>query len=74
MRPAGIFGIILIALGVVALVTKGFSFTKQETHDLGPLEVTTTEKERVPVAPIVGGLAIAAGVALLFVGNRRRVS
>ena len=74
MRPAGIFGIILIVLGVLALVTKGFSFTKRETHDLGPVDITTSERERVPIAPILGGLAIAGGVALLFVGNRRRAS
>ena len=72
MKPAAIIGIILIVLGALALLTKGFSFTQRETHDLGPIEITTTDKKHVPIAPILGGLAIAGGVALLFVGNRRR--
>lgn len=71
MKPAGIVGIVLIVLGVVALLTKGFNFTRRETHDLGPIEITTTDNKHVPIEPILGGLAIAAGVALLFVGNRR---
>jgi len=74
MKPAAIFGIILIVLGVLALVMKGFSFTERETHDLGPIEVTTKDTKRVPIEPILGGLAIAGGVALLFVSNRRRSS
>jgi hypothetical protein len=71
VRPAAILGIVLIVLGAVALITKGFSFTKRETHDLGPIEVTTKDTKHVPIEPILAGLAIAGGVALLFVGNRR---
>lgn len=71
MKPAAIFGIILIILGAASLVTKGFSFTKKETHDLGPIDITTKETKHVPIAPILGGLAIAGGVVLLFTGNRR---
>jgi len=73
MRPAGIFGIILIVLGILALVYRGIGFTERETHDLGPLEVTTEEEHSFPIAPVLGGLAIAGGIALLFVGSRRRV-
>ncbi len=71
MKPAAIFGILLIILGAVSLVTKGFSFTKKDTHDLGPIDITTKDTKHVPIAPIVGGVIIAAGVALVLVGNRR---
>ena len=71
MKPAAIIGIVLIVLGAIALITKGFSFTKRETHDLGPIEITTQDKQHIPIEPILAGLAIAGGVALLFVGNRR---
>ncbi|HEV8123257.1 MAG TPA: hypothetical protein VGP80_03365 [Gemmatimonadales bacterium] len=71
MKPAAIFGIILIILGAVSLVTKGFNFTKTETHDLGPIDITTKDTKHVPIAPILGGIAIAAGVVLVFTGNRR---
>lgn len=74
MRPAAIFGVILIVLGALALVTKGFSFTKRETHDLGPIEVTVKEQKQLPIVPILGGLVIAGGVVLVLVGSRRRAS
>jgi hypothetical protein len=40
--------------------------------DVGPLEATVERKERVPLPPIAGGLALAAGVALLLVGRKSR--
>ena len=72
MRPAAIFGVLLIVVGALALVTKGFSFTQKETHDLGPIDVTTKETKHVPIAPILAGVAIAGGVVLLFAGGKRQ--
>jgi hypothetical protein len=72
MKPAGIFGIILIVLGVLALVFKGFSFTDRDTHDLGPVEIVTKDRETVPLSPILGGAAIVGGIALLFASRRSR--
>jgi hypothetical protein len=34
--------------------------------DAGPIEITAEKKEHLPVSPIVGGLLLAAGVALLL--------
>jgi hypothetical protein len=39
--------------------------------DRGPIEVTQEDKHRVPVPPILGGIAIVAGIALLVTGGRR---
>jgi hypothetical protein len=73
MRPTTIIGLLLIAGGLVALLMGGFSYTKSEkVLDVGPLEATVERKERVPVPPIIGGIAMAAGVALLLVGNKTR--
>jgi hypothetical protein len=73
MRPNTIIGLLLIAGGLVALLMGGFSYTKSEkVLDVGPLEATVERKERVPVPPILGGIAMAAGVALLLVGNKTR--
>jgi hypothetical protein len=33
--------------------------------------VTTEERETVPLPPILGGVAVAAGVALIAIGARR---
>ena len=73
MRPTTIIGLLLIVAGLVALLTGGFSYTRSErVLDVGPLEATVERRERIPLPPVLGGLALAAGVALLFVGKRTR--
>ncbi|HEX6973151.1 MAG TPA: hypothetical protein VF147_02055 [Vicinamibacterales bacterium] len=69
-----IAGIVLIVVGLLALAYGGFSYTKREkVLDLGPLQASTETKKTVPVPPIFGGVAVAAGVVLLIAGARRRV-
>jgi drug/metabolite transporter (DMT)-like permease len=76
MKPAGIVGILLIILGVVALAYGGFSFTTRENKkliDAGPIQLNATvEKQRsLPLPPILGVAALAGGVVLLIVGTRK---
>ena len=71
MKPAGILGIVLIILGVLALTYKSFSYTDRDDVDLGPVDITVKHKESVPVSPIIGGLAIVGGVVLLFTSRKR---
>ncbi len=73
MKPAGILGIILIIVGIVALAYGGFaSFTtKENVAKLGPLEINKQEEHPVPIGPIVGGACLVGGVLLLVVGNRQ---
>ena len=60
-------------LGVVGLVYGGITYTKNRHEvDLGPIEVNVEEKESIPIPPLIGGLAIAAGVVVLVLGGRRR--
>ena len=66
-------GLILIVLGVLGLVYGGITYTRNRTAvDLGPLEVNVEEKESIPVPPLLGGLAVAAGVVVLVLGGRKR--
>lgn len=67
-----IVAIVLIVIGVLALVYGGFSYTKSEkAADLGPLELTVKQKERVNV-PLWAGIAVlAAGVVLLLVPSKK---
>jgi len=65
-------GIILIVLGVLALAYQGIRYTTGEKLiDIGPLKVTATEKKTVPLPPIVGGVAIVAGIALILVDRKK---
>jgi hypothetical protein len=69
-----IAGVLLIVVGLIALAYGGFSYTSREkVLDLGPLQATTETRKTVPLSPIFGGVAVAAGVVLLVVGSRRRV-
>lgn len=73
MTAARWVGLILIVLGALGLVFGGITYTKnRQALDIGPLEVNVEEKESIPVPPILGGLAIVAGIAMLTLGGRRR--
>jgi len=72
MKAATLVGIVLIAIGVVALIYQGITYTtREEVVDLGPLEVTVEKKETIPLPPILGGLALAGGIVLVIVGAKK---
>jgi uncharacterized membrane protein YidH (DUF202 family) len=71
MTAKTIVGIVLIVLGLAGLMYGGFSFTREKkVVDLGPVHVTKQERERLPLPPVVGGLLLVSGVALLIVGGK----
>jgi hypothetical protein len=73
MRPTSIIGLLLIAAGLAMLLMGGFSYSKSEkVLDVGPLEASVETQERVPISPILGGLVLAGGVALLLVGRKTK--
>ena len=73
MTAARIAGVVLIVIGLVGLLWGGFSWTREKTVvDLGPIEARATEHKTIPVPPVVGGIALVAGIVLLVVPSRRR--
>jgi uncharacterized membrane protein HdeD (DUF308 family) len=73
MRLGTLVGIILIVLGVIGLAAGGFSYThKEKIVDLGPIEATADKKETVAIPPVLGTIALVAGVALVAATARRR--
>jgi hypothetical protein len=72
MKPISIAGIILIVLGALALAYQGINYTHREkVLDIGPIHATEDRQEHIPLSPIVGGLALVAGVALLVAGAKK---
>jgi uncharacterized membrane protein len=72
MKPAGIIGIILIAIGILALAYGGFSYTTREkVIDAGPLQVSANKEKTVPLPPILGGLCLVGGIVLVLAGNKK---
>lgn len=66
MKSNSVLGIVLIIIGIVALAYQGISYTTREKAvDLGPIQVTAEERHTIPLPPIVGVVAVIAGVVLL---------
>ena len=73
MKSVTLLGILLVVLGGLALAYQGFSYTRREkVIDIGPIHATADREEHVPLPPIVGGLALAAGVVLLIMGAKQK--
>jgi uncharacterized membrane protein YidH (DUF202 family) len=67
-----VLGIVLIVVGLLALAFGGISWTKREkVLDIGPIQAETRKTETLPLPPIFGGVAVAAGIALIVVGGRK---
>ena len=73
MTAMRIAGVVLIVLGLAGLLWGGVSWTDEKTVvDIGPIEATAKERKTVPIPPVVGGIAVVAGIVLLVIPGRRR--
>jgi hypothetical protein len=71
MKAASIVGILLIVLGVIALTYQGITYTThKKVLDIGPIQATTEEHKTIPLPPILGGIALIGGIALLLAGAK----
>jgi hypothetical protein len=72
MKPAGIIGVILIVIGIIALVYGGITYTKREkVLDIGPIQATAEKEHTIPFPPVLGAICLAGGVVLVIVGSRQ---
>jgi uncharacterized membrane protein len=73
MKPLSWVGILLIVLGALVPAYQGIHYTRQKkVLDLGSVHLTTETHERIPLPPILGGLALVGGVVLLVAGARNQ--
>ena len=71
MKVGTLVGLILIVLGTIGLIWGGITYTRsRDTVSLGPIEMTAETKETIPLPPVVGGILLLAGVAIV-IGTRR---
>ena len=67
-----IAGAVLIVLGLLGLMVGGIPYKKTtNVAEFGDLKMQVKEEKQLTVPPIVSGLAILAGAALLF-GSRSK--
>jgi hypothetical protein len=67
-----IVGVILIIFGVLVLASEGITYTKTEkVLDIGPIEATAEREKNIPIHPLAGGAALAAGVILMVASAKQ---
>ena len=67
-----IVAILLIVFGAISLAYGGITYTRREkVLDIGPIEATAERQRSIPLPPILGGVALAAGIGLLVVGGKK---
>jgi hypothetical protein len=72
VKPLSIAGLLFIIAGIAGLVLGRFSYTTTEkVLEVGPLVATAEEEHAINIPDVAAFAAIAAGVALVFVGRRR---
>lgn len=71
MTNSTLVGIVLIVLGALGLAYQGITYTTREkVLDIGPIEATKEERKTIPLPPVLGGVALVSGIALLLAGRR----
>lgn len=72
MKIITVLGAVLIALGIAALVYRGFDYTTEETVlQIGAIKATAETAKSVAIPAWAGIAAIVAGVLAIIVGLRR---
>jgi len=68
MRTAVLIGALLLIVGIVALSYQGVVWVTgtERVAKIGPVEINQEKSYPIPVLPIVGGIAVVAGAALLL--------
>lgn len=67
-----IVGILLVAAGVLIFAYQAITYKTRETvADIGPLHITKEEKHTIPLPPLMGGVALVGGVALIVLAQRK---
>ena len=72
MNAMKVLAIVLIVAGVLALVYGGFSYISDtHTAKLGPIKITTQDRERVNIPVWAGVVAVAVGALLLLSAGKK---
>jgi uncharacterized membrane protein len=71
MRGLALVGVLLIAVGIVVLAVRTFTYTtKEKVLDLGPIQATADKEHNVYLYPAAGIVAIVIGGALVIFGRK----
>jgi len=72
MRLKTMLAILLIALGILVFAREGINYTSRDrVVDIGSMHITAEKSHHIPLPPVAGGIALAAGVLLLVVDMKK---
>lgn len=72
MKTYTLAGVLLIVIAAVTFAYEGITFTTQEkVIDVGSLHMSAEKTRTIPLPPIVGGIALVAGIVLLALGSKK---
>ena len=64
-------GIVLVAIGIIALIYTGFTFTSKEPIiEAGPIEISKEKKHSISWPPIAGAVLLISGIALIITNKK----
>jgi hypothetical protein len=73
MKSITLLGILFAILGGFALVSEGFSYTRQQQlFHVGSIQAAREDTQHIRISPLLGGLALLGGTALLVIGARQK--
>lgn len=71
MKPIMMVGVLLIVIGIITLSYQGFTYTqKDKVAEIGSLKITNDTEKTIHFPPILGGVSLLAGLALVVLGRR----
>ena len=72
MNTITVIGVILVVIGAVGLIWGGIDYTSNRNAiNMGGMHLEVNETRHIPLSPIAGAVALAAGVILIVVGRKR---
>lgn len=75
MKPLGIIGVLLVVFGVIALAVPSITFfTTERVADVGFFAIDVSRPHTIFFNPIVGVIALIAGIVLCLGGLSARKS
>lgn len=71
MTPMRVMGLVLIVAGLVMLVMPLTYKSQEDVINIGGMKASVETKKEVPMQPLIGGIALAGGVALVLLGKKK---
>lgn len=71
MTPKRIVGLVLVVAGLVLLVMPLTYKSQEDVFNVGGMKASVETKKQVPMQPLIGGVVLAGGVALILLGKKK---